>query len=196
MMASRLDKMPTFEQIWICCSTSHTVQAALAAGYKLGIIASTDSHDSKPGSTDDLDACSMNGNVHPSKGGLMAVKALSLTRDRLWSAMQARRVFGTSGPKMGLSFSVNGAQMGAEIQATGAPLIRASATADGGIITRIAILKNNVVVKTCLRGGTNCTYTDDDFNGDAYYYVRATQKSADGETDRAWSSPVWVTDAS
>lgn len=52
--------------------------------------------------------------------GLMAVLAPALTRADLWAAFRARRVYGVTGDRIALDFTVNGAAMGSQIAA--APL--------------------------------------------------------------------------
>ncbi|MCP4154194.1 MAG: CehA/McbA family metallohydrolase [bacterium] len=176
------------------CSPENTVQAALDKGYKLGIYAGTDSHDSSPGSVDSLDSCFTAAN-HPYAGGLIAVMARSFSRENIWRAIKAKRVYGTSGPKILLRFKLNEAFMGSTVtvSSTDTVSLEIGATADGtgAVIEKYEIIKNGAVLVT----GTNfpANYTDTQFESDSYYYVRVTQRNEDGTEDRAWSSPIWVT---
>ena len=77
-----------------------TAEAGLRAGHKFGIIASSDSHAGHPGSYG---------------GGRIGVLAERLTRDAIWGALRARRVYASTGPNFKIDFRVNGAVMGEEI---------------------------------------------------------------------------------
>jgi len=58
------------------------VQRALSLGYRMGIIASTDNHDSHPGNSRWYRGY---------KGALVAVCAPELTRDAIWNALRRRQ---------------------------------------------------------------------------------------------------------
>lgn len=164
------------------CSAANTVRTMLASGLKLGIYAGTDSHDTSPGSVGDADACL----PHPYNGGLMAVLAPNLTRNALWNAMTRRRIYGTTGPRIQLWFTVDGQPMGSEISGATAPQIVVLAVGDGAAISQIQVIKDNATVHTCT--SSPCTYTDSAFTAAAVYRVRAIQTGG----DMAWSSPIWV----
>jgi hypothetical protein len=74
-----------------------SIQEGLARGYKFGIMASSDSHAHHPGAYD---------------LGLIGTYAKNLTREALWEAFRTRRVFGVTGDRISLDFSVNGYPMG------------------------------------------------------------------------------------
>ena len=83
---------------------------ALRRGYRMGVIAGSDSVDGRPGAS------------HPGHmgvrnvgGGLTAVAMPALTRGALWSALKARHCYGTTGPRMLLKLSAGAARMGDEI---------------------------------------------------------------------------------
>ena len=78
------------------------VRDALARGYKLGIIASGDTHNGHPGM----------GTPTLPTGGLIAFYATELTRDYIWDALKKRRVYGTSGKRIILDFKINNHLMG------------------------------------------------------------------------------------
>ncbi|UCD58728.1 MAG: DUF3604 domain-containing protein, partial [Candidatus Hydrogenedentota bacterium] len=81
-----------------------SVRDALARGYKLGIIASGDTHDGHPGQR----------SVGAVVNGLLAVYSPELTREAVWEAFRKRHVYGTSGPKIILNFRVADSPMGSE----------------------------------------------------------------------------------
>ena len=106
-----------------------SVQAGLARGHKLGIVASTDSHLNHPGAYD---------------LGLMAVYAEELSRKSLWKSFHQRRVYGVTGDRIQLDFSINGSPMGSTVKTAGPRLLRVSAVA-WDQIERVEILKNNEI---------------------------------------------------
>lgn len=80
-------------------------EAAVKAGRKLGIIASTDNWGPLPGRYG---------------RGLAAVWAKELTRDALWEAFAARRVYGVTGDRIKLAFHLNENPMGSILPAPSA----------------------------------------------------------------------------
>ncbi len=81
-----------------------TYQDALNIGLHLGAVCSTDNWGSLPG--------------HHGRG-LMACLAPELTRESLWEALTARRVYGVTGDRIRVDFRVNGAPMGSILEAGG-----------------------------------------------------------------------------
>ena len=89
-----------------------TAEAGFMQGHKVGLVAGTDHHSGFPGSFGD---------------GCMGVWAEELTRESLWRAFQARRVYALTGDRIALSFRVNGAAMGSEVKAETEPTIELAA---------------------------------------------------------------------
>jgi len=79
-----------------------TATAGWSAGHRFGVIASTDHHGGYPGSHGD---------------GRIGVWATSLTRDAIWEALLAKRVYAVTGDKIQVRMTVDGAEMGSETQA-------------------------------------------------------------------------------
>ena len=80
---------------------------ALKRGYRMGVIAGSDSVDGRPGAS------------HPGRmgvrnvrGGLTAVEVPQLSRPALWEALKARRCYATTGERIVLSFRAGGWRMG------------------------------------------------------------------------------------
>lgn len=114
-----------------------TVQDGLNRGYKLGIIASGDNHRDYPGEW---------GN------GLMAVFARELTRESLWEAFKKRRVYGVTGDRIQLYFSINGHIMGETFESEKSARISVEATGSHAI-DRIEIIRNGRVLHTYCHSG-------------------------------------------
>ena len=167
----------------------HFVQDALARGYRFGIVAGSESHDGRPGNPlfhgphrCGIDVCY--------RGGIQGTWAPALECDPLFDAFRARRCYGTTGVKIGLQFSLNGALMGQELPAADRRELRVRIEGTDTIDT-IDIVRNNADVHTehpCTRAH-ELAWRDERSAADRdCYYVRVTQR--DGHM--AWSSPIWV----
>lgn len=192
------------------CSNTHpsrhpnsTIQAGLAYGLRLGLVAGSDTHTGSPGSALRVRMQSRH------RGGLTAVYADAFTRPALWAGLRDRRCYATTGARIILKFEVEDYPMGSEIDIGGPddPLIKGRAIAvktyGTSRISRIDVVRNNADI---------CSYQGDNevvqFRWvDAqdltrisvprpasrhpltYYYVRVLQE--DG--GMAWSSPIWLT---
>ncbi len=77
-----------------------TAAWGLRHGRRFGLVGSTDHHSGYPGSHG---------------YGRLAVAASALTREALWDAFLARRVYAVTGDRILLDFALNGAPMGAEL---------------------------------------------------------------------------------
>jgi len=146
-----------------------SVRAALDQGHRLGIIASPD---------------------HRGGLGLAGVWARALTHEAIFEALRARRTFGTSGARLDLWMTVNGAPQGSEIMATGA--VHVEATVHGSVPgLELTLVSNGEEFAQQRFEGTTARFKWTDprpLEGTRYYYLRARQ--ADGHL--GWSSPVWV----
>ncbi|NOZ23973.1 MAG: DUF3604 domain-containing protein [Planctomycetes bacterium] len=117
--------------------TGNTVQDGLAKGCRVGIMASGD-----------------NGGGFAGKHGtgLMACYAKDLTREAIWEAFLARRVYGVTGDRIQLALWANNHFMGDVFRSKGPVRIRADVTGTQAI-DRIELIKNNRVVAThCHQG--------------------------------------------
>ncbi len=165
----------------------HFVRDALSLGYKLGIMASGDTHDGHPGQR----------SVNAPVTGIMGVYAAELSREAVWEALKKRQVYGTSGPKIILNFRVGDSPMGSEIKwpKSRGPIPIVLRTVCCEKIERIEIIRSGVpiFVETSEKiDGVFAVLLIEDpkpQEGTSWYYARVIQK--DG--NMAWSSPVWVT---
>jgi hypothetical protein len=118
--------------------TGGTIEDGLAAGHRVGIICSNDGHHGFAG-------------VHG--WGLMGCYAEKLTRESLWEAFAARRVYGVTGDRIELDFRANGAPMGSEIHTSGP--VRCEVHMRGrDAVDRIELIRNNRVISTHCHNGT------------------------------------------
>lgn len=148
----------------------HSLRAALAAGHRLGIIASPD---------------------HGGGMGLAGVWSEELTRESIFEALYERRTFGTTGAKMDLFLEVAGAPQGSEVEWTGGS-VQVAATVNGTAAgLELVLVRDGVELETWTTTEATLTveWTDDDAGSEPrYYYLRATQ----GDGHIGWTSPVWI----
>ena len=83
---------------------------ALAKGYFVGVMCNSDGHKGRPGAEGPGAGEFGIGN------GLTCALAESLTRESVFAALKARRCYGTTGPRIDLSFDICGHPMGSIIQ--------------------------------------------------------------------------------
>jgi hypothetical protein len=115
-----------------------TYQEALDRGLHLGAICSTDNWTNVPGHWDQ---------------GLMACLARELSRESLWEAFRARRVYGVTGDHIALEFTCNGEPMGSILPFTPEREIHVSVRGSDEI-DRIELLRNGRVIATHCHQGT------------------------------------------
>lgn len=115
-----------------------TWQAALDRGLHVGCICSTDNWGEMPGCFG---------------RGRMACMAKELTRNSIWDAFTARRVYGITGDRIKLDFTVNDAPMGSIITVAGKRRIRVAVECSDEL-DRIEILRNGRVIATHCHQGT------------------------------------------
>ena len=115
-----------------------SIQDGLARGLRVGISASGDNTSGFPGK-------------HGT--GLMACCAPELTREALWEAFGARRVYGVTGDRIRLDFRVNGRLMGDVIEGAKAARVQAQVVGTQAI-DRIELVRNNRVVATHCHNGS------------------------------------------
>jgi len=115
-----------------------SIQDGLARGYRLGIIASGD-----------------NGTGFAGKWGwgLVGVQATELTREALWEAFRSRRVYGVTGDRINLDYSMEDADMGSVIESSGPVTLRAAVECTRPL-DRIEVIRNNRVWRTHCHNGS------------------------------------------
>jgi hypothetical protein len=108
-----------------------TAEAGWAMGYRFGVIASTDHHGAYPGSHGD---------------GRAAVWATALTRQSLWEALLARRVYALTGDPIEARLFIDDAWIGQTIRAPGRRRIRVEVRGCDAL-DRVELLRNGRVVR-------------------------------------------------
>ena len=181
----------------------HQWQDALRRGRHVGAMAASDTHHLSPG-----------------EGGVTAVLAEGLDRESIWDAIRSRRNYATTGARIVLEFTANGAPMGSRITANGP--VEMSVLVEGtAAIDRVEIVRNLIDSWAAIRleqnpsgadgvymlydpadpqGGTRLPSTDTS----RLTFTAHDAQPAAGETSyyvrvtqadgqQAWSSPIWVT---
>ncbi len=142
---------------------------ALAKGYRLGFIASSDHR-----------------STHMSYA---AVYTPSRGYEDIWNSLWARRTYAAT-DNIIVDFRCQGHTMGEEFSTGQPPRIEVGVIGTGAI-RQIDIIKDNSFVYTARPGvrEVSFAYTDSAIEpGTHYYYVRVIQ----ADTNMAWSSPIWV----
>ncbi len=195
----RYDRLVEIYSIWgnseLCdeemdhrgCFEGLTVREILNYGCKMGIIASSDSHDGHPGN-------SCGPPLSYLGSGWIAVLARRLERREIWNAMKMRRCYGTTGEPIILDFRLDGHFMGEEVsvdEVDGKPRLEINIDAPTRI-EQIQIIKNGEVVvrMQCYGKKERKEWIDPEYRaGEAsYYYVKVVQR----DREMAWSSPIWI----
>jgi hypothetical protein len=168
-------------------TTYRTFQQALANGLKMGCIGAGDEHAGRGGSGTWLR------HFRSNTAGISAAYAGSLTKQDVFDSLWDRRVYGTTGARILLDFSVNGRPMGSEIRVSTATAERKiKVEVEGtGRIKYVAVIKNNEEFYRQSGKGKSMRIELTDSNpvaGTDSYYVRVVQE----DEHLAWASPVWV----
>lgn len=126
--------------------------------------------------------------------GIAAIWVKEVSAKGIVEGLRNRRCFGTTGDKIFVNMTVNGAWANDEGKSQGsAPEINFEIEAVD-TIKSIEILRNSKVIASMIVNGTTNqkgSYTDDEnrhTSNTLYYYVRVIQEN----NHIGWSSPVWV----
>lgn len=160
-------------------------QDAWAHGLMLSTISSSDDHRAQPGKP---------------HWGLAAVHAAGLTREAIFDALHQRRTYGTTGARILLDFSIDGAPMGQTVTAGALPRLEIAAHGtdvieDVEVLRHSASARGFTVIHALRPMALDFTWTsvDGGFRDDSIYYVRLRQRGQiGGRVAMAWSSPIWV----
>jgi hypothetical protein len=178
------------------------VSDALKRGYKLGFTAGGDDHFGLYPS----------GSIDPDNGiyppGIMAIWINDLSKKSLWEALNNRKCYGTTGPRVIVEFYLNSHFMGDIVNLNDEPEL-----SEGRIITidiispitieKVELVRNNIVIKKIDDINSikvEVTHMDTDNFEDmalkhttqeedfVFYYARIFLSN----NNMAWSSPIWL----
>ncbi len=182
-------------------------------GLRLGFIAGSDSHDTRPGGI--CERAGPNGDDVPYGGGLamaMLPEGTEYTRAALYDAYMARQVYGTSGPMLpatvewsALGRSLGG--MGEEISVPSGPHLRVTVRVrpqDVPHVTKVVLVdsrSNETELYTPLPGVwmqnlhpamvPDWAYVRIHVDGDSWWGIGACDDGGDSAEERVWLSPTW-----
>lgn len=156
-----------------------SVRQELNRGTIMGIIASGDSHDGRPG----------NSIFSAYDGGLVAFYVDQFNRQGVYEALKNRHVYATNGCRAVLDFSINGHPMGDQFSSKEPRRIRYRIIA-GPETGSVRIIKNGEEfhINDQYTFGSWVEFIDED-PSPSYYYLRG---STSGGQCVVWSSPIWV----
>jgi hypothetical protein len=159
----------------------------LRRGYRLGLMASADSHYGHAG-YGFLNHQFYQGRVGEAQ---VAVLAEENTRRGVFSALYNRRCYATTGDRIVVDFRVNGATMGSEIRASTPPSIEAKVIGTAAL-RQVEIIKDGRSVYQVKPAAESVEFVwrDADYPRarSSYYCLKVVQTN----DEEAWSSPVWV----
>jgi len=128
-----------------------TAAAGWLAGHRFGVIGSTDHHGGYPGSHGD---------------GRVAVFARERTREALWEAFLARRVYAVTGDKIDARLFVDDAWPGSEVVAPATRRLRV-AVEGSDAIDRVEVLKNERMLRRLFPAASSGRFKTDSWEGEA-----------------------------
>jgi hypothetical protein len=168
---------------------------SVRAGYQVGFVASSDSHDGHPGSAQGTDT--RKHLFHYLGSGQTGVLVDDPQRESIFDAIAARRCFAVTGERIVACAELDGQPMGSVLEArrlSRQPTLRVAVTSFLPV-ERIVIYRNGEPVDRI----TADSATDIDLDWPDTEYQRGHKTNyfakvvrADGE--QAWTSPTWVSD--
>ena len=175
---------------------------ALKRGYKLGFTAGGDDHFGVfPSGAIDPDI-----GLYPS--GIMAVWADELSKESIWNALQNRKCYGTTGPRVIIEFFINDNFMGDIIKLNDRSNLEQQREVKFTVISsinieRIELIRNGIIFLKKIVNAKTITHNliDTDKFGEisfihsinksesfVFYYLRVFLSNE----NMAWSSPIWI----
>lgn len=174
----------------------HSVRASLEQGRHFGFIASSDTHMglagncTRPDFNISFSQWYFRGRTRPPGPGVAAAYLEELSREAVFEALRARRVYAVTGSRIVMDVRADGHFMGSRFSAVGP--VAVSIRVKGMLpIHTIEVLKNGKTVEKFFEPGKDADieYVDERRErAEDYIYVRVLQKDA----HMAWSSPIWI----
>lgn len=179
----------------------NNVQAILARGHRLGIVAASDDHSGRPGIRD-----------------VTGIYATERTRPAIFEAMRARHTFGTTGARMNIEFRMGEHMMGDDVRVKPDDPLWQSRRFSARIVgtdrvSKVEVVRSSKVIYSVAPGErvVEFEYADmeplaDGYLGTeinnpatAYYYLRISQQPEGAEGEQglhmAWTSPIFISPA-
>lgn len=152
-----------------------TAEAGWAMGHRFGIVGGTDHHSAYPGSHGD---------------GRMGVFARELTREALWEAFLARRVYAATGDKIDARMFVDGAWIGSDVKSSGERDVRVSVVGLDAL-DQVVIKKNGRIIRRLFPQPVEPTA-----KGQQRYRLRITWGWGRKEDVTAWNAKLTLAEGS
>lgn len=182
--------MPVFEIHSCHRNYEHVAFESIERGVRFGFIGGSDDHrgalgDSHPAARE---------RFFSAHNGLAAVYARELTRESLWEAFFARRVYATNGPRIVLDFRINDVMMGSELRVRVEEELKIKFWIRlDGMMDRVDLVRGTETIRRFQGIGNQVSefsgeHTEGAKEGTVPYYIRIFQ--TDG--GMAWASPIWV----
>lgn len=166
---------------------------SVRAGYRVGFVASSDSHDGNPGTAQGTEI--RNHLYHYLGSGQTGVLVDNPDREAIFDAIAARRCFAVTGERLLACTELDGQPMGSVVDAhrlSTRPTLRVS-VASFLPIEQVLVYRNGDLADRIMTGDT--TQLELDWHDPAYnkadkasYFAKVIR--ADGE--QAWTSPIWI----
>lgn len=165
---------------------------SIKAGRQIGFIASSDSHDGRPGAAQGT-------STHPHLfhhlgSGRTAVLAETFTRDAVFDALQARRCYALTGPVIAVDVSLEDNPMGSEVAAGDLPERRVLdiSVSSQAPIDHIEIFRDGQRADLVHSGRNQEEFQWLDGNPSSApvssYFVKVVRT----DHEAAWTSPIWI----
>ena len=123
---------------------------ALEAGHVVGVTCNSDGHKGRPG------AESPGAGEFGMAGGLTCVLAEELTRRAVFDSLRNRRCYGTTGPRIDLSFEIDGRPMGSIVRAGRRATVEAAVTGAGPVESLTLYRQSEAVITVRPDEFANC----------------------------------------
>jgi hypothetical protein len=156
-----------------------SVPDALKRGYKLGIIAGSDSHQLE----------------HGIEGGILGAYVHETSRKGVFDALYNRSVYATTGARIRLEYSLNNTMMGGTLKIKkGEPVELVCRCLGTSVIEAVDIISGCGILRSFQIDEDYCdlTYVIPAETELSWCYIRITQY----DNHLAWSSPIWIEYAS
>ncbi len=164
-------------------------QEAIDKGYKLCVIADSDSHTGLPGRR--LPGGITRHHDHPQ--GITAVISKQLSRNDIIRCYKQRKTYGTTGERIYMDVQANAVGMGEHLKVNDRFAITAE-IAGTDIIESVSLYDGLKLIETKKPNAKDCSIVFDcsvPDNKERPYFIIAIQK----DENRAWSTPIWISPA-